>query len=90
MGPAALPPLSDPVRLPFDMLKASRIFADSARSLGLLSRYRRYFGVIPFILIAIPPVVGVFWPNEAAKVLAEGRTPTAAPSIWRDGVDLPR
>lgn len=33
MGPAALPPLSDPAWLPFGMLKASRIFADSARSL---------------------------------------------------------
>jgi hypothetical protein len=90
LGPAALPPLSDPVRLPFGVLKASRIFAGSARSLGLLSRYRRYFVVIAFILIAIPPVVGVFGRDEAAKVLAEGRTPAAAPSIWRDGVDLPR
>jgi alginate O-acetyltransferase complex protein AlgJ len=90
LGPAALPPLSDPVRLPFGVLKASRISADSARSLGLLARYRRYFGVIAFILIAIPPVVGVFGRDEAAKVLAEGRTPAAAPSIWRDSVDFPR
>jgi hypothetical protein len=42
------------------VLKAARISADSAQSLGLLSRYRRYFGVIAFILVAIPPVVGVF------------------------------
>lgn len=28
MGPAALPPLSDPAWLPFGMLKASRIFAE--------------------------------------------------------------
>jgi alginate O-acetyltransferase complex protein AlgJ len=90
LGPAALPPLSDPVRLPFGVLKAARISADSAQSLGLLSRYRRYFGVIAFILVAIPPVVGVFGGDEAAKVLAEGRNPAAAPTIWGDGVDLPR
>ena len=72
------------------MLKASRIFAGSMRSLGLLSGYKRYLGVVAFALIATPLVVGVFGRDEAAKVRAEGRTPGPAPSIWRDGLDLPK
>ena len=90
LRPAALPPLSYPARRPFGVLKASQILASSARPPGLLSRYRRYLGVIAFILIAAPLVVGVFGRDEAAKVLAEGRTPAAAPSIWAAGIDLPR
>ena len=46
--------------------------------------------MIAFVLIATPLVVGVFGRDESAKVLAEGRTPAAAPSIWRDGLDLPK
>ncbi len=90
LRPAALPPLSYPARRPFGMLKILRVFAPSDRSLGLLSGYRRYLGVIAFILIATPLVVGVFGRDEAAKIVAEGRTPAAAPSIWSDGIDLPR
>lgn len=66
----------------------SPVFAPAAR--GLLSNYRRRLGLVAFILIATPLVVGLFGPDEAAKVRAEGRTPAAAPSIWRDGVNFPR
>jgi alginate O-acetyltransferase complex protein AlgJ len=90
LRPAGLPPLSYPARRPFGVLKASQILAPSARPLGLESRYRRYLGVVAFVLIATPLVVGVFGQDEAAKVLAEGRTPAAAPSLWAAGTDLPR
>ena len=46
--------------------------------------------MIAFVLLAIPLAVGVSGRDEAAKVLAEGRTPAAAPSIWAAGIDLPR
>jgi hypothetical protein len=90
LGPAALPPLSYPDPGSFGALKTSPAFVPATRPLGLLSGYRRCLGLIAFILIATPLVVGLFGPDEAAKVRAEGRTPAAAPSIWRDGVDLPR
>jgi alginate O-acetyltransferase complex protein AlgJ len=90
LGPAALPPLSYPDPGSFGGLKTSPVFAPATRSLGLLSGYKRYLGVVAFILIATPLVVGVFGQDEAAKVRAEGRNPAAAPSIWSDGVDFPR
>jgi hypothetical protein len=89
LGPAALPPLSYPDPGSFGGLKTSPVFAPATRPPGLLSRYNRYFGLVAFILIAAPLVVGMFGPDEAAKVRAEGRNPATAPSIWRDGVDLP-
>jgi alginate O-acetyltransferase complex protein AlgJ len=72
------------------MLKTSRCSDPEAESHGVLFRHRRYFALIAFILIATPLVVGMFGSDEAAKVRAEGRTPAAAPSIWNDGVNLPR
>ena len=89
MRPAAVPPLSYPDPGSFGALKTSPVFSPATQSLGLLSGYRRYFGLIAFILIATPLVVGAFGQDEAAKVRAEGRDPAPAPSIWRDGVDLP-
>jgi hypothetical protein len=90
LGPAALPPLSYPEPGSFGALKTPPVFASATRSLSLLSGYRRYFGLVAFILIATPLVIGIFGRDEAAKVLAEGRTPGAAPSIWSDGLDLPK
>jgi hypothetical protein len=90
LGPAALPPLSYPDPGSFGALKTPPVFVPATRPLGLLSGYRRRFGLIAFILIATPLVVGVLGRDEAAKVRAEGRNPAAAPSIWSDGVDLPR
>ena len=90
LGPAALPPLSYRDPGSFGALKTSPVFAPATRPRGLLSGYRRRLGLLAFILIATPLVVGVFGQDEAAKVRAEGRTPAAAPSIWAAGVDLPR
>ena len=89
LGPAALPPLSYPDPGSFGALKTSPVFASATRRRGLLSGYRRYFGFAAFILLAAPLVVGLFGPDEAAKVRAEGRNPAVAPSIWSDGLALP-
>jgi alginate O-acetyltransferase complex protein AlgJ len=88
LGPAALPPLSYPDSESFGALKASPVFALATRSRGLLSGYRRYLGLVAFVLIATPLVIGLFGPQEAAKVRAEGRNPAATPSIWSDGLDF--
>ena len=75
------------------MIKALPVSAHFVSSLGLISRYRRYFGAIAFILLATPLVVGVFGQDETTSIMAEGRTPAAIPKIpltWNDGMALPQ
>jgi alginate O-acetyltransferase complex protein AlgJ len=45
----------------------------------MLHRYRRYFAVAAFLLLATPLVVGLVKPDNAASVLREGRNPAPAP-----------
>jgi alginate O-acetyltransferase complex protein AlgJ len=73
-------------------IKVLRVSALSARPLGLISRYRRYFAAIAFILLATPLLVGAFGPDETASILKEGRTPAPVlkvPLSWNDGTALP-
>jgi len=53
---------------------------DYARpSSGLLRRYRRYFAVGAFLLLATPLVVGIVKPDSVASILKEGRNPAPTP-----------
>ena len=48
-------------------------------SSSLLRRYRRYFAIAAFLLLATPLVVGIVRPDSAASILKEGRYPAPAP-----------
>jgi alginate O-acetyltransferase complex protein AlgJ len=45
----------------------------------MLRRYRRYFALLAFGLLATPLVVGIVKPDSAASILKEGRNPAPAP-----------
>ena len=45
----------------------------------MLLRWRRYFAVAAFLLLATPLLVGIVQPDSAASILKEGRYPAAAP-----------
>jgi alginate O-acetyltransferase complex protein AlgJ len=51
---------------------------DAQTSSGMLRRYRRYFAVAAFALLATPLVVGIVKPDSAASILKEGRNPAPA------------
>ena len=60
---------------------------------GLLCRYRRYFAIAAFLLLATPLVVGIVRPDSAASILKEGRRLTPiprAPANWREWVAFPK
>jgi alginate O-acetyltransferase complex protein AlgJ len=46
---------------------------------GMLPRYRRFFAVAAFLVLAAPLVAGLIHPDGAASILMEGRTPAPAP-----------
>ena len=41
----------------------------------MLLRWRRYFAVAAFLLLATPLLVGIVQPDSAASILKEGRYP---------------
>jgi len=45
----------------------------------MLRRYRRYFALLAFGLLAAPLVVGIVQPDSVASILKEGRNPAPAP-----------
>jgi hypothetical protein len=45
----------------------------------MLSRHRRYFAVLIFILLATPMMIGIFFADSPASVLKEGRTVAPRP-----------
>jgi alginate O-acetyltransferase complex protein AlgJ len=45
----------------------------------MLLRWRRYFAVAAFLLLATPLVFGIVQPDSAASILKEGRNPAPAP-----------
>ena len=54
---------------------------DSVRpSSGMLRRYRRFFAVAAFLVLATPLVVGLVKPDSAASILKEGRNPAPTPN----------
>jgi alginate O-acetyltransferase complex protein AlgJ len=67
---------------------------DSLRaSSGMLRRYRRFFAVAAFLVLATPLVVGLVKPDSAASILKEGRNPAPtpnAPDSPADWLTLPK
>ncbi len=58
----------------------------------MLFRYRRYFAVLSFLLLATPLVAGIVAPDGPASILKEGRLPAPAPARpenWQGLVTLP-
>ncbi|MGB7976039.1 MAG: hypothetical protein WCF81_17220 [Roseiarcus sp.] len=61
---------------------------DAARpSSGMLRRYRRFFAVAAFLVLATPLLAGLIYPDGAASILMDGRTPAPAPRAPVDGAD---
>ena len=56
-------------------------------SSGMLRRYRRFFAVAAFLVLATPLVAGLVYPDGAASILMEGRTPAPAPRAPVDSAD---
>jgi alginate O-acetyltransferase complex protein AlgJ len=56
-------------------------------SSGMLRRYRRFFAVAAFLLLAAPLVAGLVYPDGAASILMEGRTPAPSPRAPVDSAD---
>ena len=61
------------------LLIAARGLDHAPPSSGMLRRYRRFFAVAAFLLLATPLVVGIVRPDSAASILKEGRYPAPAP-----------
>ena len=61
--------------------------ASAQSSSGMLSRYRRFFAVAAFLLLVSPLVAGLVYPDGAASILAEGRTPAPALMAPVDSAD---
>src|SRR5258708_1326323 len=59
----------------------------SRPSSGMLRRYRRFFAVAAFLLLASPLVAGLVYPDGAASILMEGRTPAPVPGAPVDSAD---
>ena len=58
----------------------------------MLLGWRRYFAVVAFLLVAMPLVVGLVWPDSPAAVLKEGRRlapPPGKPGSGADWLGLP-
>ena len=53
----------------------------------MLRRYRRFFAVAAFLVLATPLVAGLVYPDGAASILADGRTPAPAPRAPVDSAD---
>jgi alginate O-acetyltransferase complex protein AlgJ len=51
----------------------------------MLPRYRRYFAVLAFLLLAIPLAVGIVRPDGPAAILKEGRRLAPAPQVPTSG-----
>jgi alginate O-acetyltransferase complex protein AlgJ len=54
---------------------------------GMLRRYRRYFAVLAFLLLATPLIVGIVKPDSPAAILKEGRKLAPAPATPDDPAD---
>ena len=68
--------------------RSRRRSLDSARpSSGMLRRYRRFFAVAAFLVLAAPLVAGLVYPDGAASILMQGRTPAPAPRAPVDSAD---
>jgi alginate O-acetyltransferase complex protein AlgJ len=53
----------------------------------MLRRYRRFFAIAAFLLLAAPLVAGLVYPDGAASIRMEGRTPAPAPRAPVDSAD---
>ncbi len=75
---AKSPPVSWPAL--FQDRSWRRSLGAARPSSGMLRRYRRFFAVAAFLVLAAPLVAGLVYPDGAASILAEGRTPAPAPT----------
>src|SRR5271154_5087171 len=58
----------------------------------MLFRYRRYFAVLSFLLLATPLAAGLILPNDPDTILKEGRRMAPAPEApesWAGFLALP-
>jgi alginate O-acetyltransferase complex protein AlgJ len=53
----------------------------------MLRRYRRYFAIVAFLLLATPLIVGIVKPDSPASILKEGRILAPAPKTPDDPAD---
>src|SRR5208282_107538 len=53
----------------------------------MLRRYRRYFAIVAFLLLATPLIVGIVKPDSPASILKEGRNLAPAPKTPVDRGD---
>jgi alginate O-acetyltransferase complex protein AlgJ len=53
----------------------------------MLRRYRRYFAILAFLLLATPLIVGIVKPDSPAAILKEGRKLAPAPATPDDPAD---
>ena len=59
----------------------------------MLRRYRRYFAIVAFMLLAAPLIVGIVRPDDPDLILKEGRRLTPAPiapATFEDWLSLPK
>jgi alginate O-acetyltransferase complex protein AlgJ len=59
----------------------------------MLRRYRRYFAIFAFVLLATPLIVGILRPDNPDLILKEGRRMTPAPlapATFEDWLALPK
>ena len=62
-------------------------FEAARPSSGMLRRHRRFFALAAFLLLATPLVAGLVYPDGAASILMEGRTPAPAPRAPVDSAE---
>ena len=82
---AKSPPVSWPAL--FQDRSWGRSLGAARPSSGMLRRYRRFFAVAAFLVLAAPLVAGLVYPDGAASILMEGRTPAPAPRAPVDSAD---
>ena len=71
----------------FQDRSSGRSLGAARPSSGMLRRYRRFFAVAAFLVLAAPLVAGLVYPDGAASILMEGRTPAPAPRAPVDSAD---
>ena len=82
---AKSPPVSWPAL--FQDRSWGRSLGAARPSSGMLRRYRRFFALAAFLVLAAPLVAGLVYPDGAASILMEGRTPAPAPTEPLDSAD---
>src|ERR1700733_2998625 len=85
-------PRSPPVGWPplYKDRSCARSLGAARPSSGMLRRYRRFFALAAFFVLAAPLVAGVVGPGGGASILVEGRPPAPAPTAPVDSASWVR